>query len=296
MALYNGITLPDRPDPVNIQRLDLMQLPMLRKMSRYGFRIDLEHFRDLSARLNTRMTELRKEITGEIPADALDRFVDLLDGDDSDFNPDAPEEHSPFNVESSKQIAELLYEVLHLDETKGVAIKKTKGGALTTGKKTLEQLKRAHPIVGMILEFREASKLDGTYARALPNWAKLHPKGNSCPKCGRRHFTDEYRVHTQFMTTRAITGRICSRRPNLANIPARSKLGGEIRRGFIASDGCVLVQRDFAQIELRLLADASADAIMLEVYKNDGDIHMTTAMNAFGITDPAKVDKMFPKQ
>ena len=289
VSLYGGIKLPDRPDPVNIQKLDLLQLPMIRDIVRYGFRIDPEHFRSLSSRLCARMAELRRDITSEIPAASLDRFIDLTD-EDTDDDPDSPPPE--FKVESSKQVAELLYEVLRLDQTEKVKIKKTKSGdRLSTGKKTLEQLKRAHPIVRMILEYREASKLDGTYARTMPRHAKFHPRGPDCPLCRRRHYTDELRVHTQLMTTRAVTGRICSKSPNLANIPTRSKLGQEIRAGFVASDGHTLAQRDFAQIELRLMADASGDEVMLQVYRDDGDIHLETAMRTFNL--PAdRIDKL----
>lgn len=303
MSLYGGINLVDRPDPENIRRLDLLQLPALRKMHRYGFRIDPEHFKDLSFRLTTRMSELRKDIVNVIPADSLDRFVDLaetidpdLDGNDyyEDSEMEIRDQIPPeFNVESSVKIAELLYTVLRLNETAGVAVKKTKGGdRLSTGKKTLEQLKRSHPVVPLILEYREASKLDGTYARTLPVHARTHLRGKDCPVCGRFHWEDERRVHTTFTTTRAITGRICSKNPNLANIPARSKLGGLIRAGFIASRGCRLVQRDWAQIELRLMADRSGDPVMVQVYLDDGDIHIVTAQKTFGIDDPAKVDKL----
>jgi DNA polymerase-1 len=303
MSLFAGITVPDRPDPENIRRLDLLQLPMLRSMMRYGIRIDPPHFADLSSRLNARMRELRRDITDEIPPGTLDRFIDLADPDPS---PDADqfselENSDPgpvnpppeFNAESSKKVAELLYDVLHLERTEGVKIKKTKGGErLSTGKKTLEQLKRDNPVVRLILEYRECSKLDGTYARTMPRHARFHPRGPDCLLCSRHHYTDEYRVHTQLPTTRTLPGRIASKSPNLANIPTRTKLGAEIRAGFIASEGYVIAQRDFAQIELRLLADRSADPVMLEVYGGDGDIHLETAMRTFGIDSPDKVDKM----
>jgi len=118
MSLFAGITVPDRPDPENIRRLDLLQLPMLRSMMRYGIRIDPPHFADLSSRLNARMRELRRDITDEIPPGTLDRFIDLADPDPS---PDAdqfselqnsdpgPVNPPPeFNAESSKKVAELL--------------------------------------------------------------------------------------------------------------------------------------------------------------------------------------------
>ncbi len=204
MALYAGIELPDRPDPENVRRLDLLSVPMVRSIQRYGFRIDPPHFRDLSFRLTARMAELRADITNEIPAEALDRFLEVSDGfgGEDSSSEDVPEEYG-FNVESSANVARLLYETLRLDRTAGVKVKKTKGGdRLSTGKKTLEQLKREHPVVPLILEYRENSKLESTYARALPRIARFHPKGKDCPECGRRHYTDEYRVHTQILSTR----------------------------------------------------------------------------------------------
>lgn len=301
MSLYGGIYLPDRPAPENIRRLDLLQQPMLRKMHRYGFRIDPDHFRDLSFQLTTKMSTLRKDICSQIPADSLDRFIsnsEILDldidgdGDNTTGIEFAPEPIAPeFNVESNQKIAELLYSVLKLDQ-EGVSVKKTKGGQNTTGKKTLEQLKRIHPVVPMILEYREASKLNGTYARTLPVHARTHPRGKDCPICGRTHWEDEKRVHTTFTTTRAITGRICSKHPNLANIPARSKLGALIRAGFITSRGCRLAQRDWSQIELRLLGDAANEPIIIAVYWEGGDIHIVTAMKTFGLDTKEQVDKL----
>jgi|WetSurMetagenome_2_1015567.scaffolds.fasta_scaffold01696_14 DNA polymerase I-like protein with 3'-5' exonuclease and polymerase domains len=283
MALYGGIELPNVPDPENIRKLDLIQLPMIRAMMRFGMRIDKPHFAELSSRLNVRMADLRCDILNEIPAHALDRFVAALDDGDEDSESEIADIVPPeFNVESSRKVAELLYDVLGLQHTKGVKVKKTKGGKrLSTGKKTLEQLKREHPVVPLILEYRECSKLGGTYAQSMPRKARFHPKGLDCPLCGRRHYSDEWRVHTQITTTRTATGRTASKNPNLANIPTRTKLGQEIRAGFIASDGCVIAQRDFAQIELRLGADRSGDANMLRIYKRDGDIHVDTAMRAF---------------
>lgn len=297
MALFGGVQLPNKPDPENVRRLDLLPVPMVRKMMRNGFRIDPPHFAALSSRLQSRMSDLRHDITSEIPPDALDRFVELSGmGDGEDDTPDdevLEQADYTFNVESSKKMAELLYDVFRLQFTAGVKVKKTKSGErLSTGKKTLEQLKREHPIVPLILEYRECSKLDGTYAQSMPRRAKLHPKGPDCPLCGRFHYSEERRVHTQITLTRTATGRTASKNPNLGNIPTRTKLGQEIRAGFVASDGHVIVQRDWAQIELRLLADQSGDPTMLDVYARDGDIHLETAMRTFDIPSPELVDKL----
>lgn len=288
MSLYGSVELPDRPDPANVQKLDLLPIPMIRRMMRFGMRIDPEHFRALSAKLTNRMADLRCEILNEIPGEALDRFLELSDDDETEDEVD----QSPVNVESGADVADLLYRVLGLHETTGVKVKKTKGGErLSTGKKTLEQLKREHPVVPLILEYRENSKLESTYARSMPRKARLHPRGPDCPLCGRRHYSDEWRVHTQILTTRTATGRLASKSPNLQNIPARSELGREIRSGFIPSDGHVLCQRDFAQIELRLGADRSGESNMLRIFAEGGDIHTDTAMRAFNLPED-KIDKL----
>lgn len=290
MALYAGIELPNKPDPENIRRLDLLPIPMVRSMMRYGMRIDPDHFRDLSFRLQSRMTTLRRDITSQIPPEALDRFVELAGMDDPiDYDDDGMEvmpEDQQLNVDSGKKIAELLYDVLGLHKSGSVKVKKTKGGGtLSTGKKTLEQLKRDHPVVQLILDYRESSKLDGTYAKTMPRHARFHPKGKDCPLCGWDHRENEFRTHTQIMTTRTGSGRFATKNVNLGNIPARSPLGQQIRMGFVSSVGCVISQRDWAQIELRLGADASGDENMLRIYLADGDIHVDTAMRSFDKTE-----------
>lgn len=292
MALYGGIELPDKPDPENVRRLDLLPIPMLRKMQINGFRIDPPHFAALSSRLNARMADLRADILNEIPAEALDRFLEVSGGFEDDNDESETVDNGPLNVESGAEIARLLYDIFHLERTVGVKVKKTKGGdRLSTGKKTLEQLKREHPVVPLILEYRENSKLESTYARSMVRRAKFHPKGKDCRECGRHHWSDEWRVHTKLLTTRTVTGRTASKEPNLGNIPARSALGREIRAGFIASEGHVIAQRDFAQIELRLGADRSGERNMLRIFERDGDIHTDTAMRAFGLTED-KIDKL----
>lgn len=296
MALYAGIELPNRPDPLNIMKLDLLPIPMVRSMNRYGMRIDPEHFRDLSFRLQTRKTILRKDITSQIPPQDLDRFIELAGMDDpTDYDDDGMEvmpEDQQLNVDSGKKIAELLYDVLGLHKSGSVKVKKTKGGStLSTGKKTLEQLKRDHPVVQLILDYRESSKLDGTYAKTMPRHARFHPKGKDCPLCGWDHREDELRVHAQILTTRTSTGRTAHKNPNLANIPTRSKLGRDIRAGFVASTGCLIADEDLSGIELRLLADQSGDEVMCGVFLDDGDIHSMTACSAFGLR-PEELDPL----
>lgn len=200
MALFGGISIPGHPDPENVRKLDLIPLPQIRRMQRMGMAVDLPWLQDLSYRLAARMEELRGEILDCVPVEALERFVGVS-GDVIGINP-----------ESSVQIAELLYEELGLGV--GVRIKRTKGGArLTTGKKTLEQLKKEHPVVPLILEYREASKLKGTYTDKMPRLAVWHEGQGArgkwqCGVCGRKHWEGHWRIHTSIMDTRTDTGRM----------------------------------------------------------------------------------------
>jgi DNA polymerase I len=165
------------------------------------------------------------------------------------------------NIGSPKQLGELLFEKLGL-ATKGV--RRTKTG-WSTEADTLEQLD--HPIIKPILEHREISKLKGTYLDALP------PLIN--PATGR--------VHTTFNQVVAETGRISSQDPNLQNIPIRSDLGMQIRRGFVAAPGHVLIAADYSQIELRILAHLSGDPLLSSAFRDRVDVHTQTAAEVFGV-------------
>ncbi len=167
------------------------------------------------------------------------------------------------NIGSPKQLAELLFEKLGL-ETKGV--RRTKTG-FSTEAETLESLIEAHPVIAPILEHREISKLKGTYLDALP------PLVSS--RTGR--------VHTTFNQVVAETGRISSQDPNLQNIPIRSELGRQIRRGFVASRGHVLIAADYSQIELRILAHLSGDPKLSGAFRDRVDVHTETAAEVFDV-------------
>ena len=168
-----------------------------------------------------------------------------------------------FNVGSPKQLGELLFEKLGLD-TKGV--RRTKTG-WSTEAETLELLIEAHPIIKPILEHREISKLKGTYLDALPPLVD--------PRSGR--------VHTTFNQVVAETGRISSQDPNLQNIPIRSDLGRQIRKGFIAAPGKVLIAADYSQIELRILAHLSGDPKLGAAFRDQVDVHTQTAAEVFDV-------------
>jgi DNA polymerase I len=171
------------------------------------------------------------------------------------------------NLGSPKQLAALLFDRLGLASDR---MKKTKTG-YSTDHEVLESLIDAHPIVAPILEHREIIKLKGTYLDALP------PLVN--PKTGR--------VHTTFNQVVAATGRISSQDPNLQNIPIRSALGREIRRGFVAAPGKRLVAADYSQIELRILAHLSGDPVLMKAFRERTDVHTETAAEVFGVARDA---------
>ncbi len=189
---------------------------------------------------------LSEEVSGKLAA--LERTIYEIAGGE-------------FNIGSPKQLGELLFDKLGLD-TKGV--RRTKTG-WSTEADTLEQLD--HPIIAPILEHREISKLKGTYLDALP------PLVN--PKTGR--------VHTTFNQVVAETGRISSQDPNLQNIPIRSELGKQIRQGFVAAQGHVLIAADYSQIELRILAHLSGDPVLGAAFRDRVDVHTQTAAEVFSV-------------
>jgi len=166
----------------------------------------------------------------------------------------------PVNINSTKQLGELLFEKLGLS-----AGRKTSRG-YSTDAETLENLYEAHPIVPLILEHRKYQKLNGTYIEGL-----LKQQG------------PDGRIHTSFDQTAAATGRISSVDPNLQNIPVRSELGREIRKAFVARPGWMLVDADYSQIELRVLAHMSDDPVMIDAFLKDQDIHRRTAAEVYGM-------------
>ena len=174
---------------------------------------------------------------------------------------------SEFNINSTKQLGVILFEKLKLK-----VIRKTKTG-YSTDEKVLKALKGEHPIIIKLLEYREWHKLLSTYIKPLLKYAKLD---------------DNSRVYTSFLQTGTATGRLSSQNPNLQNIPARSEAGREIRRGFVAKEGCKLVSIDYSQVELRLLAHFSKDKALVEAFKEDKDIHYETAKMIFGEEEALK--------
>jgi len=166
-----------------------------------------------------------------------------------------------FNLGSPRQLAEVLFDTLGL---KGG--KRTKTG-FSTDQSVLEQLAADNPIVGKLLEWRQFSKLRGTYTDALPKLVNPHTG----------------RIHTSFNQAVAATGRLSSTDPNLQNIPVRTPEGRAIREAFIAEPGCVLLSADYSQIELRLMAHMAGEEAMIAAFRRGDDIHRQTAAEIFGV-------------
>ncbi|MCS7001307.1 MAG: DNA polymerase I [Dehalococcoidia bacterium] len=166
-----------------------------------------------------------------------------------------------FNINSTTQLGTVLFEELKLP-----AGRRTKSG-WSTDAQVLEELRGVHPIVSLVLEYRQLTKLKSTYVDALPTLIN--------PKTGR--------VHTSFNQTVARTGRLSSSDPNLQNIPVRSDVGRRIRAAFVAGPGCRLISADYSQIELRILAHITRDPGLVAAFENDEDIHAATAAKIFGV-------------
>lgn len=216
---------------------DEMELPCLYalfEMEKNGIRVDGEALHQYGEKLCTRIDELTAEIH-------------TMAGEE-------------FNINSPKKLGEILFEKLGLKNGK-----KTKTG-YSTSAEVLEKLTNAHPIIPKILEYRQLTKLNSTYAEGLAGY--IRPDG---------------RIHGKFHQTVTVTGRISSADPNLQNIPTRMPLGREIRKVFIPEEGSVFVDADYSQIELRVLAHMSGDAALIAAYQADEDIHSITASQVFDV-------------
>jgi DNA polymerase-1 len=167
-----------------------------------------------------------------------------------------------FNVNSTPQLRKVLFENLGL-----TPVKKTKTGP-STDADSLQKMADDHPIVETLLRYREVEKLRGTYADALPPLVR-----------------DDGRIHATFNQIVTTTGRISSESPNLQNIPIRTASGRELRKAFIAADGCGLLTADYSQIELRILAHVAEDPGLIEAFERGADVHTTTAAKVFGVAE-----------
>jgi DNA polymerase-1 len=215
--------------------IEMPLVPVLVAMERNGVAIDVELLRDMSNSLGKDMLRLEAEIYNSLGY--------------------------RFNINSSHQLSRVLYEELKLPKPR-----KTKSG-YTTEASSLEELKGAHPIIELILQYRQLAKLKSTYTDAFCSLVN--------PKTGR--------LHTSFNQTGTTTGRLSSSEPNLQNIPIRTELGGKIRQAIIAEPGWQLLSADYSQIDLRVLAHISQDPELIATFLRDEDVHAATASRIFNV-------------
>jgi len=217
--------------------IEMPLLEVMASMEELGFKIDRSQLEVLSGDFENKLEGLTREI------------YELAETDE-------------FNINSPKQLGEVLFEKLKLP-----VVKKTKTG-YSTNIDVLEQLIHFHPIVEKIIDYRTLSKLDSTYGRGLMTF--VEPKTN--------------KIYSTFNQTVAATGRLSSSAPNLQNIPVKTEMGREIRRVFVPSDADhILVDADYSQIELRVLAHLSGDENLIDAFKKEQDIHTRTASEIFGV-------------
>ena len=222
--------------------IDLPLAPVLARMETCGIRIDTAALSELSSRLSEHIDRIAQEICE-------------LAG-------------HPFNINSPQQLGKVLFEEMMLPSP----VKYGKGKAISTAADVLEGLATAYPIARLVLDYRQLTKLKGTYIDALPQLIR--------PETGR--------LHTTFNQTGAATGRLSSFNPNLQNIPIRTEEGREIRAAFVPEPGWDLLMADYSQIELRLLAHMSEDPVLVDSFTRHEDIHTRTAAEVFKV-HPAMV-------
>jgi DNA polymerase-1 len=217
-----------------------IEMPLIRvlaAMERSGVRLDLDDLKSTTVGLREDIIKLEKEIYS-------------LAG-------------SEFNISSPRQLGDILFVRLKLDEN----ARKTKTKQFVTNEEILQRLTSKHPIINKVLEYRGLKKLLSTYVEALPQLVN--------PRTGR--------IHTSFNQAVASTGRLSSNNPNLQNIPVRDERGREIRKAFVPEEGCIFFSADYSQIELRLMAHLSKDESMIADFQSGNDIHAATASKIFGV-------------
>ena len=219
------------------QEVELPLSSILREMEQAGVRIDVPMLRQAETQLNEELQTLEQQIYTAAGV--------------------------TFNINSPKQVGEVLFDQLHLDSK----AKKSKNGQYSTSEEVLLALKPKHPVVGMILAYRELKKLISTYISALPTYIN--------PETGK--------IHTTYNQTVTATGRLSSSNPNLQNLPIRSERGQLIRQAVIPDEGCLFLSADYSQIELRLMAHFSQDPHLVEAFRSGQDVHAATAAKIFNV-------------
>ena len=220
------------------QEVELPLSAILREMEQIGVRVDVPMLKQAEAKLNNELQTIEQQIYTSVGM--------------------------TFNINSPKQVGDVLFDQLQLDDK----AKKSKTGQYSTSEEVLLALKPKHPVVGLILEYRELKKLISTYISALPNYIN--------PTTGK--------IHTTYNQTVTATGRLSSSNPNLQNLPIRSERGQLIRQAVIPDEGCLFLSADYSQIELRLMAHFSQDPHLVHAFLSGQDIHAATAAKIFNVS------------
>ena len=220
-----------------VDKIEMPLIPITSSMKEVGIKIDVDRLQELGKKYH-------------IELDILEKQIWKIVGEE-------------FNISSPKQLGEILFVKMGL---KAKNQKKTASGGFSTKESELEKLKDEHPVAGLVLEYRELSKLLGTYIDTIPT-----------------QVDSNNRLHSDFLQAGSATGRMASINPNLQNIPNKTLLGREIRKSFIAEKGWKLVSFDYSQIELRIAAFLSGDKKLIEIFKKGEDVHTAVAMEVFGV-------------
>lgn len=249
---WGGVRLLDGagPCPENVRRLDMNAIPMISCMQNTGLQVDLDHF----ARMEVELTRDMERITEEVRS--LTGYY--------------------INIDSGDQVADLLFKKLGLKQAR---IKMTPSGDRESVEdQVLTAIQHDHPVVPKLQDFKEYSKLKGTYVVPMPKLARKVKFG-------------EWRMFPNLSQTRIPSGRLNCKDPNLLAMPTRTERGREIRKGFIAGSGNVIVSVDESQIEPRLAAHRSLDPGLLKVYRNSEDVYSDYAISAFRLPDKRYLDE-----
>lgn len=243
--LYNGIIFPVQgPNLDNIEKVDLGALPMIHRMASCGLQVDLNHFAKMEKKLDDDLDRLTEDVytmTGH-----------------------------RVNLDSGDQVSDLLFKKMGLKQARRVFTKS--GDRESVENEVLVAIQHEHPVVSLILEYKEVSKLNGTYVKPMP-------------KLARRTQFGKWRMYPNFGTTRIPSGRLNCKEPNLLAMPNRTERGREVCEGFITDDGWVYLSVDESQIEPRVVAHRSHDKNLMNVYLNEEDIYSDFAIAAFRIPD-----------
>jgi DNA polymerase-1 len=222
-----------------LHTLEMPLIPVLELMEENGVALDIPYLQSLSGDLTQRLTGIEQNIYDAVGYS--------------------------FNINSTQQLSKVLFEALKLAPPD--RRKRTSSGHYSTSAEVLDELRGQHPVVDMVLEYRELAKLKSTYVDALP--LQVNPRTG--------------RVHTVFNQTGSVTGRLASSEPNLQNIPTRTEEGRRVRRAFVAGDDKALLSVDYSQIELRIVAHMSGDEAMQAAFNAGQDIHAATAAAIYGV-------------